>query len=120
MARITTTAERTAAVNAWRKKNPKKWAVHVKRRNVKRDYNISLEDYYAFLEKQNNCCGACGKTLIAGRLTHLDHDHKTGKIRGFLCSGCNSAAGFVNDDPGRLRLLAAYLERHTWQESPTT
>lgn len=102
-----TTAERTAKVKAWRAKNPAKYAVHVKRRNVKRDYGITLEDYNALRAAQNNKCAACG----AHNPTHLDHDHVTKKLRGFLCHGCNCAAGFAKDNPARLRLLADYLER---------
>ncbi len=41
---------------------------------------------------------------------HIDHDHKTGEIRGVLCGGCNVALGSARDDPELLRNLAAYLE----------
>ena len=36
----------------------------------------------------------------------VDHDHKTGKIRGLLCSSCNKALGFLQDSP--ILALAAY------------
>ena len=41
----------------------------------------------------------------------LDHDHTTGAFRGWLCSRCNRALGFVLDSPERLRKLADYLEK---------
>ena len=41
----------------------------------------------------------------------IDHDHKTGAIRGILCNSCNLAAGLLKDDVERIRLLAVYLER---------
>jgi len=40
----------------------------------------------------------------------IDHDHKTGIIRGILCKDCNLILGWVKDDPDRLRAMVAYLE----------
>jgi hypothetical protein len=41
----------------------------------------------------------------------VDHDHKTGVIRGLICRGCNSLLGTAGDDPALLRRAAEYLER---------
>lgn len=40
---------------------------------------------------------------------HMDHDHVTGKFRGWLCKACNHALGFVNDSTERLEKLLIYL-----------
>lgn len=48
-----------------------------------------------------------GKTRYA-----LDHNHKTGAVRGWLCLGCNAGLGSFKESPKKLRLAAAYLERH--------
>lgn len=45
-----------------------------------------------------------------------DHDHNTGNFRGWICSDCNTALGFVADSPERLRRLADYLEQHAETE----
>lgn len=42
----------------------------------------------------------------------FDHDHATGKPRGWLCDRCNKVLGLVKDDPALLRSLAGYLEVH--------
>lgn len=41
---------------------------------------------------------------------HVDHDHKTGKVRGVPCFTCNAAIGQLRDDPNPARRAAAYLE----------
>jgi len=42
---------------------------------------------------------------------NVDHDHKTKKVRGLLCFGCNTGIGCLRDNPSRLRSAADYLER---------
>lgn len=58
-------------------------------------------------------CEACGGTPDGKGTLHWDHEHPTGTFRGWLCSSCNAALGYVSDDPERLRKLADYLE--TWR-----
>lgn len=54
------------------------------------------------------CGGPSGK-----RTFHLDHDHKTGKFRGWLCGKCNTSLGKFGDDiPGLLRAVQ-YIQRNT-------
>lgn len=53
-------------------------------------------------------CIICGERQ--GRQLAVDHDHKTGAVRGALCSRCNLGLGQFRDDPELLRLAALYLE----------
>jgi hypothetical protein len=71
-------------------------------------YGISLDEYDRMLEKQNGVCAVCSKPPN-GRRLHVDHDHKTGEIRGLLCSGCNVALGAVNDNTSVLQKLISYI-----------
>lgn len=41
----------------------------------------------------------------------LDHDHKTGEFRGWLCHDCNKALGFFKDDTKLLKSAIKYIEK---------
>ena len=46
------------------------------------------------------CCPICKKTTLAGISKQvLDHNHQTGKVRGFLCESCNTGIGRFDDNP---------------------
>jgi hypothetical protein len=72
-----------------------------------RRYGLTLQDYRAILERQGNACGIC---KAPAKPLCVDHCHASGKVRGFLCRGCNLGLGNYHDDPARMRAAAAYLE----------
>lgn len=74
-----------------------------------RKYGITAEQYDAMLISQDHRCKIC-RTEANGRMWHVDHDHESGRVRGVLCDNCNRGLGHFNDDPGRLRRAADYLE----------
>lgn len=76
---------------------------------LKRAYGISLATYDKILASQNNTCAICGATPNGRRLA-VDHDHRTGKIRGLLCVGCNRGIGYFKDSPKLLLLASRYLQ----------
>ena len=66
---------------------------------LKSKYGITLEQYNSMCKEQNNLCAICSKAetrKIRNKKPKLsvDHDHKTGKVRGLLCSKCNSQVGW--------------------------
>jgi hypothetical protein len=69
-------------------------------------YGLTLAEYRALQARQGNACAICRKPV---RVLCIDHCHITGRVRGLLCLKCNSALGFCDDDPQRLRAALAYL-----------
>lgn len=83
----------------------------------KRLYGITGPEYATMLTKQNYLCAICQgpeKRKRNGKQMRLcvDHDHRTGKIRGLLCSACNMVIGKL-ESPELLRRAAMYLEKDT-------
>ncbi len=76
-------------------------------------YGFSVEDQDRLFAAQGHVCAICRATisLQVGGGAHLDHDHDTGEVRGFLCRNCNVLIGHANDSPTRLRAAAAYLDK---------
>lgn len=65
-------------------------------------------------------CYICGQsiTLVRGEeksTSNIEHDHKSGRFRGWVCRGCNTIIGHANDSVERLHDVIRYLEKH--QES---
>lgn len=59
-------------------------------------YGISKDQYDSLYESQNGCCAICGKHSAEFKKSlHVDHCHKTNKIRGLLCPGCNISLGIL-------------------------
>lgn len=73
-------------------------------------YGISRAEATDLLEiQQDGKCAICS-TDTPGKIGWcVDHCHDTGAIRGITCAKCNSAIGFLNDDPELCRRAAEYL-----------
>jgi hypothetical protein len=78
---------------------------------IKANYGIDIAEFNRMLAQQNGVCAVCDGVQPDGRRLAIDHCHKTGAIRGLLCSTCNTSIGHAKDDPTLLRAMADYLER---------
>jgi formylmethanofuran dehydrogenase subunit E len=83
----------------------------IRNKNIFRNYGITIEQKTQMIIDQNNCCAICGEQLSNSRFTHIDHDHKTNKVRGILCANCNSGIGMFKDNVNKLKRAIVYLER---------
>ena len=62
------------------------------------------------LVKQNNCCALCEDTVDPSEAV-LDHDHKSGLLRGVLHRGCNSLLGKIENNMPRSRVDLGRLSK---------
>lgn len=77
-------------------------------RNVRINYGLTVKQYMDFCYLQSFACEACKRKCKENPI-YVEHDHKTGKVRSLSCRYCNSALGFIDEDPARLEQLAAYI-----------
>jgi len=80
-----------------------------RRSRLKHLYGITPEQYDEMFDAQKGVCAICEAPPNKKRL-NIDHDHKTGKVRGLLCAPCNRWIGRMGDDPERILQAVAYLE----------
>ena len=116
-----------AATAAWRITNAEEikakrikwWLANQERVRAKRiaKYGIDASAYQRMLLEQNSLCRICGQNETVRharsgkrRSLAIDHDHKTGAVRGLLCSNCNIGIGSFRDNSFLLMKAAAYLD----------
>ena len=82
---------------------------------LKDSYGITLEDYDTMLQNQNNRCAICHgenpKGAKRANVFVVDHDHKTGVVRGLLCHACNRAIGNLGDNVENFYRAIEYLSK---------
>jgi hypothetical protein len=85
-----------------------------RRKGLWEHYKLTIDEYRAMHDSQNGVCLICQKSAVGrGKLKNqlaVDHCHKTGRIRGLLCSKCNTALGLFNDDIDLLEAAKNYLQ----------
>ncbi|SRR5258708_28943418 len=88
----------------------------VENKRLKARYGISIDDYQQLYQEQSGLCKICSMPemirIVNGnqvRALAIDHNHKTGKVRGLLCYKCNVGLGSFNDDTKLLKQAIDYL-----------
>jgi hypothetical protein len=97
-------------VVAYQKRNPDKLRVWNRKQALRKRYGITPGQYDALFLAQQGHCALCPSVPKTRRL-HVDHDHKTSKVRGLLCYRCNNFLVAGNTVESARRVLA-YLEQH--------
>jgi hypothetical protein len=72
----------------------------------KRRYGIGAAEVDELIRRQGGVCLICSREDPE----HVDHDHKTGEVRGILCFNCNGGLGQFSDNAERLMNAVEYLE----------
>lgn len=88
----------------------------IRNRQLQKRYGITLSDYDTLLRRQRHLCAICRRRSVTS--LGVDHDHRTGRIRGLLCGQCNQALGLLSDDfrtvARAFRYMRAEREQHEW------
>lgn len=99
-------------------KNNTDYLLEKRNRYFKTKYGLTLNEYLEKLKAQDSKCAICGVELSqSGHGTHLDHCHKTGIIRAFLCTNCNRGLGHFQDSIENLQEAINYLKAHSSDEA---
>jgi len=69
------------------------------------NYKLTQETYDELKRRQGGKCRICKRR----KDLYVDHDHKTGIVRGLLCQTCNTALGHLKDSVENLQAAVAYL-----------
>lgn len=78
-------------------------------RNRVARYKVSLEFVIDLYKSQNERCAIC-RTPVDFETSRIDHDHITGKVRGILCTSCNTGIGLFKDSPEILINASRYIK----------
>lgn len=79
---------------------------------LRRTYGISIQQYEKMLMWQNDRCALCERHYTEfTRNLAVDHNHKTGRVRGLLCFQCNRRR-VGNLTLEWARKVYAYLKKH--------
>ena len=90
----------------WGRRHPEKLRAYT----LKRKYGLSIEGFLELVEQQGGRCAVCVRKFAHVKDGHVDHDHRSGKVRGVLCGSCNRGLGLFGDNRFVLTEAAAYLE----------
>lgn len=97
-----------SGLRSWCKECRSEYSNHT---NRLRRYKITVEEYDEMYDKQYGRCAICGiHQSELERVFCVDHNHKTGKVRGLLCNDCNSILGYCKENISILSKSIVYLE----------
>jgi hypothetical protein len=74
-------------------------------------YNMQADELRAMWIEQEGRCAICGDELSED-VFRIDHDHRTGKVRGLLCVSCNTGIGLLKDSQEVLLSAVQYLKEN--------
>lgn len=104
------TYNRPSRLSGSRSKSSKPSRPSRRDRYLRAKYGISESVYDEILRSQGYRCAICGAPPKPGRRLHVDHDHRSGRVRGALCWFCNHRVlGRRRENPAIHLAAARYL-----------
>jgi hypothetical protein len=71
-------------------------------------YGLSADKVQEMIKALGSRCQICQKKTKL----QVDHDHKTGTVRGMICQSCNTAIGLLGDNLDGIMAVVRYLQCH--------
>lgn len=84
-----------------------------RRKTLWNNAKLTPEEWEKISECQGHVCFICGKKQKSGKRLATDHDHKTGLIRGLLCSQCNRLLGRIEGAGMTVQMIGRIIEYYT-------
>lgn len=100
------------AQKRYRQNNLEKTKQMSREGHIRRKFGLTVEEYESMLNSQNKVCAICKQDCNTGNRLAVDHNHKTGKIRGLLCKNCNTSIGLLKENINVLENAIIYLSFH--------
>jgi len=111
----------------WEKENPEKvlayarryyhekWIPKNREKKLVRRHGIDIPEYNRLFQIQGGRCAICKRHEIELKTRSLcvDHNHKTGRVRGLLCLQCNGGLGMFFEDMSIIQEVISYLKKHS-------
>lgn len=83
---------------------------HAHERHVQNTYGLKSGEYTNLYQKQGCCCAICRRATGKSKRLAVDHNHKTGLVRGLLCGPCNKMLALARSNPAFFTRAARYLK----------
>jgi hypothetical protein len=93
------------------KANDKRRGNVIKWKRIEKVYGLTRDAFAALLSSQQLQCCIC-RCALTEATSHIDHCHKTSRVRGLLCGPCNRGIGIFKDDISRIENAIKYLRGH--------
>lgn len=91
------------------RENKQRQAKRAHELKMAKTYGLKPGEYELLRKSQRGVCVICQRATGARKRLAVDHNHKTGEVRGLLCGVCNSMLAHVRDDPMVFYRAAEYL-----------
>ena len=112
--------ENREKVNAYNKQWQKDHKECQERQRAKR-YGLSVDGLRLLLEQSSDTCPICQNKFDDtkhSKKKNVDHCHKTGTVRGIICTKCNQGLGSFKDNVESLKNAIKYLDNGNSAASP--
>jgi hypothetical protein len=105
-------AEQRARRKRWTPEQRERARQYKRAYQLQKRYGITVEQYDELLAAQGGKCAICQTTRRGTyNVLDVDHCHQTGKVRGLLCTSCNSAIALLGDDAEGVGRALKYMKR---------